>query len=84
MSLPPRRLARPWAAPPPRRPRPEHGDRHRGCLPRGAAVKALARQHRVAPKTIRRVLDAAGARYLSGPLGMPPIRPGELDDVLVS
>ncbi|WP_371666476.1 recombinase family protein [Streptomyces sp. NBC_00289] len=28
----------------------------------GAAVKALARQHGVAPKTIRRVLDAAGAR----------------------
>ncbi|MET7465062.1 recombinase family protein [Nonomuraea sp. NPDC005501] len=48
----------------------------------GAAVKALARQHRVAPKTIRRVLDAAGARYLSGPLDMPPIGPDELDDVL--
>ncbi|MGI5158753.1 hypothetical protein [Microbispora sp. CA-102843] len=30
----------------------------------GAAVKALARQHRVAPKTIRRVLDAVGAREL--------------------
>lgn len=37
----------------------------------GAAVKALARQHRVAPKTIRRVLDAAGARDLPGPLVMP-------------
>lgn len=30
----------------------------------GAAVKALARQHHVVPKTIRRVLDAAGARQL--------------------
>ncbi|MGW1616338.1 recombinase family protein [Streptomyces sp. NPDC002285] len=29
---------------------------------KGAAVKALARQYGVAPKTIRRVLDAAGAR----------------------
>lgn len=48
----------------------------------GAAVKALARQHRVAPKTIRRVLDAAGARYLPGPLDMPPTCPDELDDVL--
>ncbi|MFE3206100.1 recombinase family protein [Embleya sp. NPDC059237] len=28
----------------------------------GAAVKALARQYKVAPRTIRRVLDAAGAR----------------------
>jgi len=28
----------------------------------GTAVKALARQHDVAPRTIRRVLDAAGAR----------------------
>ncbi|WP_165977889.1 bifunctional DNA primase/polymerase [Nonomuraea diastatica] len=32
----------------------------------GAAVKALARRHQVAPKTIRRVLDAAGARDLPG------------------
>ncbi|MDJ0344200.1 recombinase family protein [Streptomyces sp. H10-C2] len=32
----------------------------------GAAVKALARQFGVAPKTIRRVLDAAGARDLAG------------------
>jgi DNA invertase Pin-like site-specific DNA recombinase len=30
----------------------------------GAAVKALARQHQVAPRTIRRLLDAAGARDL--------------------
>ncbi|MEV0352210.1 recombinase family protein [Nonomuraea sp. NPDC050680] len=30
----------------------------------GTAVKALARQHQVAPKTIRRVLDAARAREL--------------------
>jgi putative DNA-invertase from lambdoid prophage Rac len=29
---------------------------------KGAAVKALARQYNVAPKTIRRLLDAAGAR----------------------
>ncbi|MFD4855217.1 helix-turn-helix domain-containing protein [Streptomyces atratus] len=29
---------------------------------KGAAVKALARRYDVAPKTIRRVLDAAGAR----------------------
>jgi hypothetical protein len=48
----------------------------------GAAVKALARQHQVAPKTIRRVLDAAGARDLPGPLDMPPVSPGELDVAL--
>ncbi|WP_338146611.1 recombinase family protein [Streptomyces boncukensis] len=40
---------------------------------KGAAVKALARQHDVAPKTIRRVLDAARARDADG-------LPGELDD----
>ncbi|MFH8471574.1 recombinase family protein [Streptomyces sp. NPDC018000] len=32
---------------------------------KGTAVKALARQYNVAPKTIRRVLDAAGARDIS-------------------
>jgi putative DNA-invertase from lambdoid prophage Rac len=37
----------------------------------GAAVKALARQHQVAPKTIRRVLDAAGARELPEQLDLP-------------
>ncbi|MEV0151185.1 MULTISPECIES: hypothetical protein [unclassified Nonomuraea] len=58
------------------------GDRHRGGLPPGAAVKALARQHRVAPKTIRRVLDAADARNLPGPLDTPLVRPGKLDDAL--
>ncbi|MBW8482618.1 recombinase family protein [Actinomadura parmotrematis] len=34
----------------------------------GTAVKALARQHHVAPKTIRRILDAAGARQLPADL----------------
>ncbi|MFJ3221704.1 recombinase family protein [Kitasatospora sp. NPDC086801] len=38
----------------------------------GTAVKALARQHQVDPKTIRRVLDAAGARELPEQLdGLP-------------
>ncbi|MET8050887.1 recombinase family protein [Streptosporangium sp. NPDC049248] len=37
----------------------------------GAAVKALARQHRVAPKTIRRILDTAGARDLPSQLAEP-------------
>ncbi|MFV2175640.1 recombinase family protein [Actinomadura sp. LOL_016] len=51
----------------------------------GAAVKALAREHHVAPKTIRRVLDAAGARQLPAepaalpvpeePSGLPRTRP---------
>lgn len=35
---------------------------------KGAAIKALARQYGVAPKTIRRLLDAAGARDISGVL----------------
>ncbi|MFB8166283.1 recombinase family protein, partial [Streptomyces rubiginosohelvolus] len=34
----------------------------------GAAVKALARQYGIAPKTVRRVLDAAGARDVPGDL----------------
>ncbi|MFF7369822.1 recombinase family protein [Streptomyces tricolor] len=38
----------------------------------GTAVKALARQHQVDPKTIRRVLDAAGARELPEQLDVPP------------
>ncbi|MEU9315041.1 hypothetical protein [Streptomyces sp. NPDC048295] len=38
----------------------------------GTAVKALARQHQVGPKTIRRVLDAAGARKLPEQLDVIP------------
>ncbi|MFF0249952.1 recombinase family protein [Streptosporangium sandarakinum] len=38
----------------------------------GAAVKALARRHQVAPKTIRRALDAAGARNMPDQLDAPP------------
>jgi DNA invertase Pin-like site-specific DNA recombinase len=34
----------------------------------GAAVKALARQFSIAPKTVRRVLDTAGAREVPGDL----------------
>ncbi|MFE2045914.1 recombinase family protein [Streptomyces sp. NPDC059477] len=34
----------------------------------GAAVKALARQYEIAPRTVRRVLDAAGARNVPGDL----------------
>jgi putative DNA-invertase from lambdoid prophage Rac len=37
----------------------------------GTAVKALARQYKVAPKTIRRVLDNAHARETPAPLGTP-------------
>jgi DNA invertase Pin-like site-specific DNA recombinase len=37
----------------------------------GAAVKALARRYGVAPKTIRRALDAAGARDLAGTPALP-------------
>ncbi|MFG6200517.1 recombinase family protein [Nonomuraea sp. JJY05] len=43
----------------------------------GAAVKALARRHQVAPKTIRRILDAAGARNLPDQLDAPPTNAGE-------
>ncbi|WP_433381404.1 recombinase family protein [Streptosporangium sp. CA-115845] len=43
----------------------------------GTAVKALARRHQVAPKTIRRVLDAARARELPNYLAMAPADTGE-------
>lgn len=43
----------------------------------GIAVKALARQHDVDPKTIRRVLDSAGAREVPDDLG---VLLGELDE----
>ncbi|MEO3876380.1 recombinase family protein [Nonomuraea sp. B12E4] len=43
----------------------------------GAAVKALARRHQVAPKTIRRILDAASARNLPDQLDAPPTDTGE-------
>ena len=36
----------------------------------GAAVKALARQYRIDPRTVRRVLDSAGAREIPGDLGV--------------
>lgn len=42
----------------------------------GVAVKALARQYNVDPKTIRRVLDSAGARDVPDDLG---VLLGELD-----
>ncbi|MFD7867817.1 recombinase family protein [Streptomyces sp. NPDC059783] len=35
----------------------------------GAAVKALARQYGIAPKTVRRILDTAGARDVPDDLG---------------
>ena len=38
----------------------------------GTAIKALARQHQVAPKTIRRILDNAHARQLPDPPGTLP------------
>ncbi|MFD5935682.1 recombinase family protein [Streptomyces sp. NPDC060333] len=37
----------------------------------GTAVKALARQYDIAPKTVRRVLDAAGARDVPEDLSAP-------------
>ncbi|MFF5213554.1 recombinase family protein [Streptosporangium sp. NPDC000396] len=40
----------------------------------GAAIKALARQHQVAPKTIRRILDNAQARQFPDQLDtLPPL-----------
>ncbi|WP_433191217.1 recombinase family protein [Actinoallomurus sp. CA-150999] len=39
----------------------------------GTAVKALAREYWVAPKTIRRILDAAHARQLADQLDAPPV-----------
>ncbi|QKG24602.1 hypothetical protein [Actinomadura verrucosospora] len=39
----------------------------------GTAVKALAREHHVAPKTIRCALDAAGARQLPDRLDALPV-----------
>ncbi|WP_165977892.1 recombinase family protein [Nonomuraea diastatica] len=38
----------------------------------GTAIKALARRYRVAPKTIRRILDNARARELPGQHDTPP------------
>nr|WP_243725865.1 helix-turn-helix domain-containing protein [Actinomadura rubrisoli] len=40
----------------------------------GTAIKALARQHHVAPKTIRRILDNARARELPDQLDTLPAR----------
>ncbi|MFI0453501.1 recombinase family protein [Actinomadura sp. 6N118] len=49
----------------------------------GTAIKALARQHHVAPKTIRRILDSARARQLPDRLHTLPRQrdPHRLDDV---
>ncbi|MEV6726888.1 recombinase family protein [Streptomyces xanthochromogenes] len=46
----------------------------------GTAVKALARQYDIAPKTVRRVLDAAGARDLPDDLS-ELLDGGDQDDV---
>ncbi|MEU0002418.1 recombinase family protein [Streptomyces microflavus] len=46
----------------------------------GAAVKALARQYDIAPKTVRRVLDAAGARDVPDDLSSL-LDGGDQDDV---
>jgi DNA invertase Pin-like site-specific DNA recombinase len=45
----------------------------------GAAVKALARQYGIAPKTVRRVLDAAGAREV--PNDLSELLDDDQDDV---
>ncbi|MFJ2202814.1 recombinase family protein [Streptomyces violaceusniger] len=47
---------------------------------KGAAVKALARQYDVAPKIIRRVLDAAGARDVGDDLKEPGGVPADAED----
>ncbi|MFL4496507.1 recombinase family protein [Streptomyces sp. VTCC 41912] len=46
----------------------------------GTAVKALARQYDIAPKTVRRVLDAAGARDMPNDLS-ELLDSGDQDDV---
>jgi putative DNA-invertase from lambdoid prophage Rac len=47
---------------------------------KGAAVKALARQYGVAPKSIRRVLDAAGARDVGDVLKELDGVPADVED----
>jgi putative DNA-invertase from lambdoid prophage Rac len=53
----------------------------------GAAIKALARQHKVAPKTIRRILDAASAREVPDHLDeslVPDEQPGPTAEAIVT
>lgn len=47
---------------------------------KGAAVKALARRYGVAPRTIRRVLDAAGAREGGSVLEEPGGVPADIEE----